>query len=196
MAPASRVVLGEVLGPHGRRGALRVRIHGEDAHHLTRATRVEIGDDPEDAHAVEYGVREVGSGRPGEARLVLDGVGDREAAEALGGLLVLLDVALLDPLPDGEFYWYELIGCEVYDEEGRSLGRLSGLLETGAHDVFVVEREDATQRLFPAAEALLREVDPHAPAGGRIVIAVPEARSLSDSLGAWLTPRNSPSAAG
>ncbi len=171
MAPTPRVVLGEVLGPHGRRGALRIRIHGDDAHHLTRATRVEIGSGPGDAHAVSYRVREARSGRPGEAFLALHGVADREAAEALGGLLVLLDAGQLDPLPEGEFYWYELIGCSVYDEAGQPLGRLCGLVETGAHDVFVVEGEDATQRFYPAAGALLREIDPQA---RRIVIAVPE----------------------
>ena len=172
MVPTSRVVLGEVLGPHGRRGALRIRLQGDDARHLGRAALVALGQDRDDPHAREYGVREAGPTRAGEARLVLDGVASREAAEALGGFQVLGDPALLEPLPEGEFYWYELIGCVVYDEEGQRLGRLTGLLETGAHDVFIVEGEDGTEQLFPAAAALLREVDP---ARGRIVIAVPEA---------------------
>lgn len=175
MAPASRVVLGEVIGPHGRRGALRIRLESDDSRHLGKADRVRLGEDPDDPYAREYRVREVGPARAGEARLVLDGVGSREAAEALGGFRVLGDPALLEPLPRGEFYWYELIGCAVYDEEGRRLGRLRGLFETGAHDVFVVEGEDGTEQLIPAADALLREVNP---AEDRIVVAVPETAAV------------------
>ncbi len=177
MAPASRVVLGEVLGPHGRRGALRIRLHGDDAHHLEGAQQVELGDHADDRRARVFAVREAAAGRSGEARLVLAGVESPEAAEALAGLLVLGDPTQLDPLPRGEFYWYELVGCAVYDESGAALGRVRGLLETGAHDVLVVEGEGGTERLFAAADALLREVDP---AAGRIVIAVPEAEAVVD----------------
>lgn len=175
MKPASRVVLGEVLGPHGRRGAMRIRLFGDDVRHLARAPQIELGHGSEDRRPRRYTVREVAPGRPGEARLTLEGVVDRDAAEALGGLVVLGDPSHLDPLPAGEFYWYELIGCSVYDESGRSLGRLRGLLETGAHDVFVVEGEDGSEQLFPAAQELLREVDPTA---GRIVVAVPDAAAV------------------
>lgn len=175
MVPASRVVLGEVLGPHGRRGALRVRLHGDDAHHLAAAEHVELGDHAGDPRARRYAVREAAAGRGGEARLFLDGVESPEAAESLAGLLVLGDPEQLDPLPPGEFYWYQLVGCAVFDEGGASLGRVSGLLETGAHDVLVVEEEGGTERLFAAADALLLEVDPEA---GRIVIAVPEAEAV------------------
>ncbi len=175
MSPASRVVLGEVLGPHGRRGALRVRLHGDDVHHLAGAGQVELGADAADGYARSYAVREAAPGRGGEARLRLDGVESPEAAESLAGLLVLVDPERLDPLPPGEFYWYQLVGCAVFDEAGATLGRVTSLLETGAHDVLVVAGDGGTERLFAAAAALLKEVDPEA---GRIVIAVPEAEAV------------------
>ena len=169
---AGRVVLGEVLGPHGVRGALRVRLEGEDHGHLERAECLWLGAGPDDSHAEPYRVKSARAGRPGEALLELHELRTREGAEALGGLLVMGAAALLEALPEGEFYWYQLIGCQVMEEGGRVLGRLQGLLETGAHDVFVVRGEDQQDRLYPAAQDLLREIDV---AAERIVIAVPTA---------------------
>lgn len=180
MTPAARVVLGEVLGPHGIHGALRIRLQGEDERHLRGADRIFLGAGSDDSHAVEYTVRGVRAGRAGEAIVELAEITRREGAEALGGLIVAAAAELLEPLPEGEFYWYQLIGCRVFDETGEELGRLRGLLETGAHDVFVVEGVDKAEQLYPAAEPLLREIDI---AEGRIVIAVPESAGVAGASG-------------
>ena len=175
MGPAARVELGEVVGPHGVRGTLRVRLFGDDARHVARAGRIYLGSSGDDTRARAFEVKRVETGRTGEALLVLDGVEGREAAEALGGLLVLGDPELLEALPEGEFYWYELIGCQVWSDAGAYLGRVTGWIETGAHDVFVVQGEGGDEQLLPAAQDLLQEVDP---AAGRIVLSVPEAHPL------------------
>jgi 16S rRNA processing protein RimM len=98
-------------------------------------------------------------------------VGDREAAQALRGLWVSADRRALQPLPAGEYYWCELVGCRVEDQAGRPIGTVREIWETGAHDVLVVEGEDGRRRLLPAAEAFLKEVDV---AGRRIAIDVIE----------------------
>jgi 16S rRNA processing protein RimM len=125
-------------------------------------------------------VRAIGSGRRGEARLALDGVDSREAAEALRGRLVLAPAGHLEPLSEGEYYQYELVGCRVEDGEGRTLGVVSGIWETGAPDVLVVVDESAAGRehLIPAAGEFLREVDLEA---RRIVIDVPPGLLDADS---------------
>ena len=113
-------------------------------------------------------MRQAGAaGRRGEVRLALRGITDRDAAEALKGRLVAGDPEHLPPLPEGEFYWYELIGCRVLAAGGRSIGTVKKIWETGAHDVLVVEREDGRSCLVPTARALMKEVDIEA---GRIVV--------------------------
>jgi 16S rRNA processing protein RimM len=104
-------------------------------------------------------------------RLALRGIGSREAAQALVGALVGVEAGQLAPLPSGEFYWYQLVGCTVVSSHGRALGTVRALWDTGAHDVLVVEDERGAEVLLPAAEDLLREVDVER---GRIVIEVPE----------------------
>jgi 16S rRNA processing protein RimM len=170
-ATPARVVLGQVAGAHGVKGQVRVAVLGDDPENLAGAPWVELSferDAPaEDRAARRYEVTFAGSGRTGELRLGLAGIGDRDAADALRGAYVLGDAALLAPLEEGEHYWFELVGCTVVDEAGRELGVLAELWETGGHDVLVV-RAGERRHLIPAAEPFLVRVDP---AERRIVVA-------------------------
>lgn len=163
-----RVVFGEITGAHGLRGEVRVRIAGDGPDGLLALESVWLGRTPSDPEARRYVVRGRGRGREGELRLQLEGVGTREAAQALVGRLVCAPADVLPALPEGEFYWHELIGCRVESETGRVVGQVRELWETGAHDVMVVEDEDGARRLIPTAGALMRQVDLDA---RRIVVA-------------------------
>ena len=169
---ARRVALGRVVGAHGLRGELRVRLLDERDNNLRAVASVWLAREEGDPKAVEARVRAVGSGRRGEARLALEGIDRREAADALRGRWVLARAEELAPLPPGEYYQYELVGCRVEDGEGRALGTVAGIWETGAPDVLVVvdEAEGGRERLIPAAREILREVDV---AGRRITIDAP-----------------------
>jgi 16S rRNA processing protein RimM len=153
------------------KGQVRVAVLGDDPENLAAAPWVELSFDRDaplaDGRARRYEVTFAGSGRAGELRLGLAGVGDRDAADALRGAYVLGDAALLAPLDEGEHYWFELVGCTVEDEAGRRLGELAEIWETGAHDVLVV-RSGERRHLIPAAEPFLVRVDP---AERRIVVA-------------------------
>ena len=164
------VVLGKVIGAHGTRGELRVAIFGDGPANLLRAPELILGAPTESADRIVK-VESAVTGRPGEVRLTLQGVDSREAAQALAGLRVSVEPRHLEPLPSGEFYWYQLVGCAVEAHDGRALGTVRALLETGAHDVLVVEDADGQEVLLPTAGDLLREVDV---ARGRIVIEVPD----------------------
>jgi 16S rRNA processing protein RimM len=74
-------------------------------------------------------------------------------------MLVTSPVTLLPELPAGEFYWYELIGCQVESEGGLQAGTVREIWQTGAHDVLVVEDEDGVRRLIPTAAELMKDVD-------------------------------------
>jgi 16S rRNA processing protein RimM len=165
-----RITLGRVIGAHGLRGELRVRLLDETDNNLRAMSSVWLAREEGDPKAVEARVRAVGSGRRGEARLALQGVDGREAAEALRGRLVQALVGQLGPLPAGEYYQYQLIGCRVEDGEGRVLGVVSGIWETGAPALLVVVDEAQREHLIPTASAILREVDV---AARRITIDAP-----------------------
>jgi len=168
-------VLGVVLGAHGLRGELRIRIFGDGPEGLAGMPAVELGSGLDDPELRRFAVRKVRDGRRGEARVALEGIEDRDAAEALRGRQVIGEARHLEPLEPGEYRWFELVGCRVYRADVPEsapeglVGTVREIWETGAHDVLVVENEEGQRHLLPAAQAFLREIDP---AGRRIVYEV------------------------
>ena len=160
-------MLGEITGAHGLKGEVRVRFAGDAPDHLLDCEAVWIGRHASDPEARRYAVSGVGLGRGGEVRLRLEGIAHRDAVQPLVGSLVTAPPAMLPKLPEGEFYWFELIGCRVESEKGASLGSVREIWETGAHDVLVVEDEEGLRRLIPTAAELMKQVDLES---GRIVV--------------------------
>lgn len=66
------------------------------------------------------------------------GVDDRDGAAALARVDIGVAREQLPAAADDEYYWADLVGLEVIDQQQRSIGRVSGLYETGAHDVLRV----------------------------------------------------------
>ncbi len=76
----------------------------------------------------------------GEAIIVkLDGIDDRDQAAALKGSNIWITPSQLERLESDEYYWRQLIGLEVIDQAGVLLGKVDGLIETGANDVLLVK---------------------------------------------------------
>jgi 16S rRNA processing protein RimM len=63
------------------------------------------------------------------------------------------------PLPAGQHYKHELLGLQVFDEEGKPLGELVEILETGANDVYVVVDSTGREILLPAIPAVILDLD-------------------------------------
>lgn len=101
--------------------------------------------------------------RPHGASIValLDGCDDRDHAERLKGWTILLRREDFPPPDEGEFYWADLIGCEVLSRDGAPLGRVEGLLDSGAQSVLRLRRPepDTPERLIPFVGAYIVEVD-------------------------------------
>ncbi|MFT6920346.1 MAG: 16S rRNA processing protein RimM [Cognaticolwellia sp.] len=67
------------------------------------------------------------------------GIDDRDVAQKLVGSEIFVSEEALSDLPEGEFYWRDLIGMAVVTDKGYDLGRVSDIMETGANDVLVVK---------------------------------------------------------
>jgi 16S rRNA processing protein RimM len=162
--PAGRsVLIGRVAGAHGLRGWLRVRVFGDAGDALRAGVPLTLAGES----AREYRVAGVAPGRiAGEMRVALEGVDGRADAEALRGARVWLPADRLTPLPPGQWWGHELVGCRVEGEDGTPVGVITEIWETGA-DVLVVAADAGREHLVPAA--LLRDVDV---AGRRAVIEV------------------------
>lgn len=67
------------------------------------------------------------------------GIDDRDEAQAFVGSEILTSEAALPELPQGDFYWRDLIGLSVVTNKGYDLGVVTDMMETGANDVLVVK---------------------------------------------------------
>lgn len=155
----SWVEIGRVVGAHALRGEIRVRYFGDGPANLLDSEFVWLGEHRDDPGARRFAVVGAGTGRGGEVRLALEGISDRNAAEALRGRLVLMDRADLAALDDDEFYWHELVGCSVATDAGEEVGVVREIWDSGRHDVLVVAGSDGRQILIPTAKEIMTGVD-------------------------------------
>lgn len=81
-----------------------------------------------------------------------------EKARALNGWFIKVPREEAAPLPEGSYYWFEVIGMEVVSEGGETLGTVSDILETGSNDVYVV-KQGRKELYLPATKEIIRQVD-------------------------------------
>ncbi len=84
---------------------------------------------------------------------------DINEVERFKGGLLKVSSKYLSELPPGEYYYHEIIGCEVITEDGEVLGVISEILAPGANDVWVVQREKGKPVLIPYIDEVVKEVD-------------------------------------
>ncbi|KAF1300814.1 MULTISPECIES: ribosome maturation factor RimM [Enterococcus] len=73
----------------------------------------------------------------------------------------ILKVAMdqLSDLEEDAYYYYEIIGLNVVDEDGKSLGKIKEILSPGANDVWVVQRKGKKDALIPYIESVVKTID-------------------------------------
>lgn len=81
-----------------------------------------------------------------------------EAAAALIGAEVLIAAERFKKLPEGEYYWWEIIGLEVVTEDGVPCGKIVEILPTGSNDVYVCSGPQR-EVLLPAISDVIRRID-------------------------------------
>ena len=157
------VEVGLVLRPHGLRGELLISLHGDDAGNLSRADRVRLRGEP---GRIDFDLLSVRATGPRvrtvradpRARVRLAGVETREQAKAWSGAEVRIPESALAPLPEGEYYWRDLIGLACRTLGGESLGSVEEIWSTGSNDVLVVRGSRGTL-LVPALRDVLVRVE-------------------------------------
>lgn len=145
------VTLGRVEKPHGVRGAVRVRPYG-DPESLAAYGPVTL---PGGRRA---GVRVLSTGR-GTALCAIEGVADRDAAEALRGVHLAIPRSAL-PIPeDGSFYHADLVGLSAYDPGGEEWGRVIAVHNFGAGDIVEIQPVQGASVLIPFTRESVPEVN-------------------------------------
>ena len=158
----ARLTVGTILGPHGIRGEFKVRLQTDDPENLLTIERLYLGD--EAAPRTVLGARL----HAGNALMRLQGISSPDTVEHLRGTSLRIRGADARPLAGNEYFLYQMVGLEAFDEAGRRLGRVTDVMETGANDVLVIAPEDGgADILLPSHPDVVLEMEPGA---GRIVV--------------------------
>lgn len=170
MTQPQYLLLGEVLRPHGVRGELRVRLLTDYPERIDQLPHVYVAEGVDAARVQSYKVQHIRF-HQGYGLLKLEGIEDRDGADRLRALFVMVDFANAVPLDDDEVYLYQLIGLNVQTEAGEVLGQITDVLETGANDVYVLDSERYGEILIPITPQTLLKTDTDA---GVVTVRLPD----------------------
>ncbi len=90
--------------------------------------------------------------------LLFSGYDSPEKAKTLNGWFLKVPEEEAVPLPEGSYYWFELVGMEVVSEDGETLGTITEVFETGSNDVYVMKK-GRKEIYLPATKEIVKHID-------------------------------------
>jgi 16S rRNA processing protein RimM len=161
------ISIGKVQKPHGVKGELKIELLTDHPGRFSALERVFLASPRGEVRQCTVSTVRYRNGKP---FLLLAGYDSPEKARELNGWLVQVPEEEAVPLPEGQYYWFELIGMEVESEAGERLGRIVDIFPTGSNDVYVMQA-GKREIYLPATKEVIRQVDRKA---RRMVIRVLE----------------------
>lgn len=147
--------IGKIVKTHGLKGRMKVISYLESDSILKSLEKVLVRHGKQKEHLKK--IKDIKINRK-YFFLEFEGVDDVDAASELVGCEILMPSDILEELPEGEYYWRDIVGLEVVTEDGEVLGRIERVFSAGGNDVYVCaggEREI----LLPAIADVVRKID-------------------------------------
>ena len=149
------VLIGHVIRPHGLTGLLRIVSYAQSKETFLKTGSVLLNIGQNEFH--EKQVVSIRSHRSAYL-LRLSGLNSVDQAEVFRGAEILIKKDSLSKKDEDEFFWYELVGLDVYLTTGQYLGVLKEIFPTGSNDVYVVENQ-GREFLIPAIHQIVKEIN-------------------------------------
>ncbi|HAU29464.1 MAG TPA: 16S rRNA processing protein RimM [Rhodospirillaceae bacterium] len=141
--PANTICIGEIGSAHGIRGLVRVKSFTVDPEDFGRYGSMT------DENGQHHFRLDLVSRHKNQWLAKIEGVSDRNAAEALRGTRLFVPRERLPALPEGEYYHTDLIGLTAMTPAGDMLGEVCSILNFGAGDILEIKKEDMSSLLVP-----------------------------------------------
>lgn len=159
--------IGIITGAHGLSGRLKVTVLTDLLERFAPESIVYIGTD---ATQRPCRITQFLPGRGKSCYLHIEGIDDRTQAESLKGMVLSIDrdqaEATRDLLDEDSFYYYDIIGCDVWRGDER-FGTVVDIMQAGAGEILVINSTEGKQYLVPFVAAM---VDTAAIAQRKLVI--------------------------
>ncbi len=144
------ITIGFILTPWGVEGKLRVKIETDFPQRFTPGARVYVNRQPMTIDSVEW--------HGGKLVIKFDTIDSIADAQKLRDKAIEIHPSQIQPLPEGQYYYFQLIGLEVWTTQGEMLGNITEILNTESNDNYVV-RGAKGEILIPAIEDVVKSVD-------------------------------------
>ena len=150
-----KIVIGKIVNAVGLKGEVKVYSYAEQPDRFEKLEKIFLGTEKKSSVSDIVSVRYKGD----TVILALDGITDRNAAEALKGSMVLMDEEDLEELPEGVYYIKDLIGMKVVSDRGVELGILKNVNTNTAQRVYEVDRPGKPDILIPGVDEFILDTD-------------------------------------
>jgi len=154
-SPENLLLAGEIVRPHGLDGRLKIRSYAQSEKSFLQSGVIFLK--PRSGGTRAFTVSSV-KPHKNNVLLTLKGLDSLEEAEEYRGAAVFIRRDSLVQEETDEYFWFDLIGLEVYLDTGKYIGTIHHILPTGSNDVYVV-REGETEVLVPAIHEVVKEID-------------------------------------
>jgi 16S rRNA processing protein RimM len=144
------IVIGQILAPWGVKGKLKVEVVTDFPERFTPYLRIYVNRQPMTIDSTEW--------HKGKAIIKLNTVDSVEQAQKLRGQSIEIAHSQLHPLPEGQYYHFQLIGLEVWTTQGELLGNITEILTAESNDNYVVSGAKG-EILIPAIEDVVKSID-------------------------------------
>lgn len=157
--------IGQIVNTHGLKGYLKVIPFTDDINRFETLKTVYIVFKNE---LIECKIQDVKYVK-NMVSLKFEEIDDINEAEKYKGCYLKIDRKDAKKLDKNTYFIADLIGLNVYDENGNKLGILEDIFPTGSNDVYVVKTEDGKQILLPAISKVIKNIDVE---NGKIIVDV------------------------
>jgi len=149
------ITIGEIVKTRGLRGCMKVLSFVDTQDISDELEFVYIQDNS--GQKILYNLRKIDvSGK--FLFIELDAIGDVDLAKTFVGCKIVIPGNMFKELPEGEYYWRDIIGLDVYSEEGKLLGQIESVFPTGSNDVYVCKGGER-EILLPAIADVIKSID-------------------------------------
>ena len=147
--------IGQIVNTFGIKGMVKVKPFTENIEQFEELQKIYIKN--KDGKK-EYKIQKVKYHKQ-MILIKFEGIENPEDADLLRGSYLLINRKDAKPLEEGTYYIVDLLGLEVYTDEGVLLGKVDDIFNTGSKDIYVVKDELGKQVLLPGIDDVIKEVD-------------------------------------
>lgn len=142
--------IGKIVNTFGIKGEIKVVIYTDNIKQFEKGKIIYVGNEKMKIEKSRY--------QKGMMIIKLEGIDNMTQAENIRDKVISVERSL-EKLPEGTYYIADLINLDVYTDEGKLLGKVKDIYNTGANDIYVINTLENKEILLPAIKQVIKNID-------------------------------------